>query len=320
MSFKVDTVARIYHEGKYIELQKDPDFDTAAPELLKRRCESYEKDEPKTIEWIESFVDKSIFCDVGSNVGGYSFIASMIHKNIRIYSFEPNFINFYSQTKTCLKNNIKNVFSFNLAINKENTFDYFKYDAVNNGSKGNFGEELKEKMLRSDHGNPFRRGISSEIGTMGISLDTLVYDFGFEVPNYLKIDVDGNELFVLQGAKQLLKDNALKQIFIEIDDKIYDNSEIEKFMKNYSFDLALDVTLGEEVEMAALEDFLTTSTISVDSLYHKKNESWLDRHNRLVEIQKNNANLPSRNRPHSKREPTTSITIPKPIRMALYKR
>jgi len=241
---------RISYKDKYIQVQTDSDFDTTlnGVNFINQRCKSYENDEPKTIEWIESFADKSVFYDVGSNIGGYSFIASMIHENIRVYSFEPNFMNFYSQVKTCLKNNFKNVFSFNLAINKGNVFDHFKYDIVNNGSKGTFGEELKEKMLRSDYSNPFKRKISSEIGMLGISLDTLVYDFNLETPNYLKIDVDGNELLILQGAKQLLKDDTLKQIFIEIDDKIYDNSEIEKFMKNYSFDSVLDINCGTDIK------------------------------------------------------------------------
>ena len=72
-------------------------------------------------------------------------------------------------------------------------FDYFKYDIVTNGSKGTFGEELKEKMLRSDYSNPFKRKghclSVTEIGMLGISLDTLVYDFDLETPNYLKIEM-----------------------------------------------------------------------------------------------------------------------------------
>ena len=43
---------------------------------LSKRINSYTGDEPLTIEWIESFEKNSIFYDIGSNIGGYSFIAS----------------------------------------------------------------------------------------------------------------------------------------------------------------------------------------------------------------------------------------------------
>lgn len=237
----------ISYKNKHIKVEKDPEFDVAQTNnktSVSKRCRSYEQDEPKTIEWIESFTGQSVFYDVGSNIGGFSFIASMIHKDIKVYSFEPNFMNFYSQVKTCLKNNVQNVFSFNLAINKDNKFDYFKYDSLRIGHAGTFGEELKKKMVCSDYSNPFKRGIHSEVGILGLSLDTLVYDFGLEVPNYLKIDVDGNELLVLQGAKELLKNENLKEIFVEVDDKIYNDNEIEKFMKNYLFDQALNINVG----------------------------------------------------------------------------
>ena len=43
---------------------------------LSKRINSYTNDEPLTIEWIESFRNDSVFYDIGSNIGGFSFIAS----------------------------------------------------------------------------------------------------------------------------------------------------------------------------------------------------------------------------------------------------
>ena len=45
---------------------------------LSKRIHSYVDDEPLTIEWIKSFKNNSIFYDIGSNIGGFSFIASNI--------------------------------------------------------------------------------------------------------------------------------------------------------------------------------------------------------------------------------------------------
>ena len=221
---------------------------------LAKRISSYTNDEPLTIEWIESFEKNSVFYDIGSNIGGYSFIASFNDNVKTIYSFEPNLDNFYSQITTCRNNDIKNIYPFNLAINDNNTFNFFKYDKgfkgkgepIYKGSKGTFGEELKDQMMESDYSNPFKRGITWETGIIGISLDSLIYEFNMPIPNYLKIDVDGNDFLVLSGAKRLLNEPNVKEIFIEIDDKIYQDNEIEKFMLKYSFNIKKNINVGSE--------------------------------------------------------------------------
>ena len=212
---------------------------------LQKRINSYVADEPLTIQWIESVNKNSVFYDVGSNIGGFSIIASLVHDDIQIYSFEPNYMNFNCQIETCRDNNFSNIFPMNLAINNENEFNVFKYDRLNIGSKGTFGEELKVQMLKSQYSNPFKRGISHEAGILGVSLDSLVYEFGIPAPDYIKIDVDGNDLLVLQGARKLLQDDKfVKEVFIEVDDLIYQNSEIENFMKDYNFNKVDDINVG----------------------------------------------------------------------------
>jgi len=227
---------------------------------LETRIKSYINDEPQTLKWIESFEKDSIFYDVGSNIGGYSLIASLNSNVKTIYSFEPNLDNFYSQIITCRNNNIKNIYPFNLAVNNNNIFDFFKYDSgfnpkvlsnykkkpVYKGSKGTFGEELKDQMMKSNYSNPFKRGITWETGIIGISLDSLIYEFNMPIPNYLKIDVDGNDLLVLKGAKKLLNENNLKEVYVEIDNEIYPNEEIEKFMLSYNFSILHNINVGSE--------------------------------------------------------------------------
>ena len=235
-------MSEIKYKNKVINIYSDNDYSINSS--LTKRCLSYINDEPLTLDWLESFDDNSIFYDIGSNIGGFSFLASLLNNNIKIFSFEPNFMNFYCQLKTCVQNKFSNIFPMNLAINDNNEFNLFKYDWLNNGSKGTFGDKLKTEMLNSDYSNPFKRGISSEIGILGTSLDSLVYDFGLDIPNYIKIDVDGNDLLVLEGAKKLLYEDSVKEIFVEIDDKIYTNNEIENFMKNYPYKVKKNINVG----------------------------------------------------------------------------
>lgn len=237
---------KINYKSDSVNIKSDKSYDNINSWNLEKRCKDYQENEPHTIQWVSSFDNNSIFYDIGSNIGGYSFIAYMANKNLKVYSFEPNFMNFYTQLKTCKENNISNIFPINIAINNSNKFNYFNYSILGNGGDGSFGDELKNQMINSDYMNPFspHNKISLEIGVLGLSLDSLVYDFGLDVPNYLKIDVDGNELLVLKGAQKLLNEEKVKEIFIEIDDKIYVNSEIENFLKQFSFDIYKDINVG----------------------------------------------------------------------------
>ena len=66
------------------------------------------------------------------------------------------------------------------------------------------------------------------------SLDTLIFKKGYIKPNHIKIDVDGNELNILKGAKKLLKKKYLKSILIEInfEKKLTGNPIIKILNKN----------------------------------------------------------------------------------------
>ena len=77
-----------------------------------------------------------------------------------------------------------------------------------------------------------------------MSLDECIKLLNLEKPNYIKIDVDGNDLLVLEGAKKLLYEDSVKEIFVEIDDKIYTNNEIENFMKNYPYKVKKNINVG----------------------------------------------------------------------------
>jgi hypothetical protein len=43
-----------------------------------------------------------------------------------------------------------------------------------------------------------------------------VFNWGFDMPTHIKIDVDGTELDVLRGARRVLADERLRTLLIEI--------------------------------------------------------------------------------------------------------
>ena len=61
---------------------------------------SYASKEPGTLAWIDTcFKEGDVFYDVGANIGQYSLYAALRHKNIKVYSFEPESQNYAALNK-----------------------------------------------------------------------------------------------------------------------------------------------------------------------------------------------------------------------------
>ena len=70
----------------------------------------------------------------------------------------------------------------------------------------------------------------------GTSINSLIDNNILKTPNYIKIDVDGIEHFILKGADKYLKDLNLKSLSIEINENFKEQFEIvSKIMKENAF-------------------------------------------------------------------------------------
>ena len=179
--------------------------------------------EPETIEWINNFKKKEIFYDVGANVGIYSLFASK--KEIKTLAFEPAFHNFRKLKKNIKLNKVNNCKPYSIALSNKNYIKKFYFNSIQSGTSEKISEDniLKKKFIQKIKFS---------------KLDTLIFQKGFVKPNHIKIDVDGNELNILKGAKKILKKKYLKSILIEISfNKRLSESPIPKILKRNGFKL-----------------------------------------------------------------------------------
>ena len=189
--------------------------------------------EPETIQWIDEFEDNSIFWDIGSNIGLYSIYAALKKDKIKIYSFEPSTSNLRTLSRNISINNLHkkiSIIPFALS-NLENKFLILKEkDFIEGGALNAFGVDYDfsgEKFV-----------FSNSYNTFGTSLDSLANQKILDLPNYIKIDVDGIEDLILDGAKNILLNKNLRSILIEINDKFADQkNRILQIMKANNFEL-----------------------------------------------------------------------------------
>ena len=177
--------------------------------------------EPETIKWIDEFDgEKKIFWDIGANVGIYSIYAVIKHQNIEVVSFEPSFSNLRTLSRNISINNLEDqitIFPLPLS-NTDNKFQMMEESEFIEGwSMNSFGTGLNFE------GKDFKSKNKYKI--YGCSINKILNDRILKKPNFLKIDVDGIEHLILEGAHDYLADKELKSILVEINENFKDQFE-----------------------------------------------------------------------------------------------
>ena len=204
---------------------------------LQRAQSLYEK-EPETLSWIDNFrihnSKKIVFWDIGANIGLYSIYAATKFKSIEVTSFEPSTSNTRTLSRNISINSLENKINiFPLALSdKKNIISYFNEKKfMEGGALSNFNSNINlgGEIIRKNK-------IKNKYNIYGTNIDNLILNKILKVPNYIKIDVDGIEYLILKGAKNLLKNNNLKELSIEMNPSYLKQYElINRFMKENNF-------------------------------------------------------------------------------------
>ena len=188
------------------------------------RAETFFTKEPETIEWMDTFERGEVLFDIGANIGLYSLYAAK--KGVRVVSFEPESQNYALLNKNIHLNQASDhVLCLNIALSDCDSFDYLYIPKLHAGeSSNNFGE-ARDWKHRSF--NP-----SFKQGVLCFSLDSFLLQFPNYFPTHIKIDVDGIESKIIQGAEKTLRDGRLKSLSIEINDSLPKDQETVKTIQS----------------------------------------------------------------------------------------
>lgn len=190
------------------------------------------KNEPEIVDWIKTFEMGSVFYDIGANVGAYSLVASKyFNGNIKVYSFEPSYINFAQLCRNIqLNNSSDSVIPLQIALSNRTTVDFFNYSSLESGIASHaFGDPI-------DYiGNAFKPVFKQVV--MAYTIDDLIEQFRLPFPNYVKVDVDGIEYKILLGAKTILNNSSVKSIYIELVEESENANKIIDFLHKQGFRL-----------------------------------------------------------------------------------
>ncbi len=192
------------------------------------RCKTFWTKEPETLLWIDRFLPKSTFIDIGANIGIYSLYAASIHPKMNIFAIEPLKENFQSLKENISLNKFNQITPLNCAISDiegNATLHVLSDESGASGSqinspiteKGDFFLPKKEEIIPCT------------------TVDRLCESYNIDC-QYLKIDIDGQEWQVLNGAKNSLE-TSIKSVLVELNPRSISLKIVHEWMKEKGFSI-----------------------------------------------------------------------------------
>lgn len=212
--------------------------------------------EPDTIRWINNFEKNKnkeiIFWDIGANIGLFSIYSAQKHRgNIKVIAFEPSSSNLRVLTRNISINNFSDkIFINQIALtNQKNVFlDMNEPNFIEGSSLNTFGEKFNFE------GKNFLAKQKYKI--FGTTIDTMVDNGYLDIPNYVKIDVDGLEHLILEGGDKMFNNKKIRSVLIEVNENFKVQKEkVLKFMLDHNFKLLAKENTPENLSDKFIKTF-----------------------------------------------------------------
>jgi FkbM family methyltransferase len=203
--------------------------------LTKYRADTLFTKEPGTIDWLNQIRPKEILLDIGANVGMYTIYAAQV-REATVYALEPESQNYSLLNKNIRINKLDHLVSaYCVGLSDEDNFDYMFMHLLTAGDANHAVGEPLNFQLRS-----FNDSIEFAQGCIIYKLDTLVETKKLPIPDYIKIDVDGFEHKVIEGARKTLENKKIKSIILEINPNLPEHLATVELLKQLGFQFSQD--------------------------------------------------------------------------------
>ena len=155
--------------------------------------------------------------DIGANIGDYSVLLSkLVGYSGKVYSFEPTSSTFNKLQERLTQLKCNNVYPLHSAIYSDNTQIELNEFPENLSAWNSIG---RPQMLDPQGSGQYVSIVNTEI-VEAITLDSFCKNNEIQKIDYLKVDVEGAETDVLQGAIELLRKKSICFIQFEISQKM----------------------------------------------------------------------------------------------------
>lgn len=165
----------------------------------------FEKD---LIEWCKQFCKKNTFLDIGAHTGTYSIALSPYAK--QVYSFEPQKMTYYALCGSIALSDARNITAHNIALGSPDQVGIQTLKIRSPDGGGSSLQSFADPVLAEEH---------VEVRTLD--------SYNLKNIGFIKMDVEDNELYVLKGAVNTIKQNNYPTIMFESN---HENKELFSYI------------------------------------------------------------------------------------------
>jgi FkbM family methyltransferase len=205
-------------------------FVCSNPQTLRRATTLLIK-EPGTIRWLRAQSKPGrVFLDIGANVGIYSIFAGHhVGDEGHVFSVEPHLRNAVALMENVIANHLEERVSvLSMALSREPSVIDFHYREWGTGSS-------HSQLQNGDPITQEAAAVAKELKA-ATAIDVLIEQGSIRKPDFVKIDVDGIELAILEGASKMLRgEDRPGSVQVECEPSNY--VEISEFMADHGYDL-----------------------------------------------------------------------------------
>jgi FkbM family methyltransferase len=174
----------------------------------------------KETDFIRRIVEKNWVCfDIGANIGYYSLLFASLYKEVDVHSFEPQLLCYHLLNSSMLLNSFDNI--------KLNNFALSNYNGV---SEFSISTKCESSSFVHTEMSPLEKKIQVDVH----KLDDYIKEHEIKKIDFMKIDVEGSEKLVLEGAIETLssKDLQPKLLLVELYEPnlVYYNTSIDEIV------------------------------------------------------------------------------------------
>lgn len=223
----------------------------------------FEKNIEPELIWIKEFLpENSVFIDIGTNVGAYLYQLENKLRPENIIAFEPN-----NKLSTRLKRIYKNIRIYNVALSDTTEITELKIPIIK-GKKLNSRGTLLLNFKENEEENHFLEKVKV------MKLDDWVKSENLQKLDFIKIDVEGNEMKTLYGAKSTIA-KFRPMLMVEIEQRHHETpvqqliAEIENwnyfsyFLNRSTFELE---KMTEKIILEQEKNFATNKKIYINNI------------------------------------------------------
>jgi len=165
------------------------------------------------IEWCKQFCNKTML-DIGAHTGTYAL--SLAKYCDKVYAFEPQRMTYYALCGGVALSNIKNIICYNFGLGDKTQEGINKLKIISEDGGGSTLHPTKHTILAEE---------DIEIKTLD--------DMNIRDINFIKMDVEGNELSVLKGGIKTIELNNPTILFESNDG----NKDLFDFIISLNYDI-----------------------------------------------------------------------------------